>query len=106
MVDLKVIIKLPTILNDPLTYTGMLLYLNSAYSRINPYKNMALDANYLFSIRLEYDLLYIYISGYVEKIRVVLKLLRKMFQGKFKEKHFTIAHYQLNKALSNFKLIS
>ena len=105
-VDFKVIIKLPTILNDPLTYTSMLLFLNSAYSHINPYKNMALDASYIFSIRLEYDLLYIYISGYIEKIKLVIKLINKMFQKKFKEEHYTVAHYQLVKSLKNFNVSS
>jgi insulysin len=105
-IDIKIIIKLPTILNNARTYVGMLLFLNSAYSHINPYKNMAADANYLINVRLEYDLLYIYISGYTQKIKKIIRVIKKMFLKDFKEKHYKIAHYQLIKSLKNINVSS
>jgi len=103
IVDIKCIIKIPNILKSVETYVGMILYLNSAYSHINPLKNMATDAGYILVTRLEHDLLYIYISGYNENIKKVIEIIHNMLNTSFEKSHFKIARYNLMQTLLNVK---
>ncbi len=102
MTDIRIIIKLPNILNNPETYVSMVLYLNSAYGDINELKEMAQIALYKLYIKLDYDTLYILLSGYTEKIDLVVELIRRMFHDKFRERSFKTAHYELSKDLKNY----
>jgi insulysin len=102
IVDIRTIIKLPNILKDVETYVAMLLYLNAAYSDINELKDMAIYAGYTFYIKLDYDLLYILLSGYNEKIDLVVDLIKDVFQKDFKPRSFKTAKYELAKNLKNY----
>jgi insulysin len=102
MTDIRVIIKVPNILNSVETYVAMVLYLNSAYGDINELKEMAQIALYKLYIKLDYDVLYILLSGYTEKIDLVVELIRKMFNDKFRERSFKTSHYELSKNLKNY----
>jgi len=102
VVDIRTIIKLPNILKDVETYVAMLLYLNAAYSDINELKDMAVYAGYTFYIKLDYDLLYILMSGYNEKIHMIVDLIKNVFQKDFKPRSFKTAKYELAKNLKNY----
>jgi insulysin len=102
IVDIRTIIKLPNILKDVETYVAMLLYLNAAYSDINELKDMAVYAGYTFYIKLDYDLLYILLSGYNEKIDLVVDLIKDIFQKDFKTRSFKTAKFELTKNLKNY----
>lgn len=106
LVDFKIIMNVPSVLSDINIYVSSILYLNSAYNYINSLKNMAYDANYLINVRLDLDLLYIYISGYTEKIDRIIKLINKMFNDDFDSSYFEIAHTELIKSLKNTKVSS
>jgi insulysin len=102
MTDIRTIIKLPNILTNVESYVAMVLYLNSAYGDINELKEMAQIALYKLYIKLDYDTLYILLSGYTEKIDLVVDLIRRMFHDKFRERSFKTAHYELCKNLKNY----
>ena len=101
IVDIRATIKIPNILNNPESYVGMLLYLNSAYGDINELKEMAKLAGYSLYLKLDYDTLYILISGYTENIYMVIELLHNIFNHEFKQRSFNTAHYELVKSLKN-----
>jgi insulysin len=102
MTDIRTIIKIPNILTSVESYVSMVLYLNSAYGDINELKEMAQIALYKLYIKLDYDTLYILLSGYTEKIDLVVELIRRMFHDKFRERSFKTAHYELTKNLKNY----
>ncbi len=99
--DIRATIKMPHILNDVNSYVAMVLYLNSAYGDINELKEMAKLAGYSLYLKLDYDTLYILISGYTENIYMVIELLHNIFKHDFKQRSFTTAHYELVKSLKN-----
>ncbi len=102
MTDIRTIIKLPNILTNVESYVSMVLYLNAAYGDINELKEMAQIALYKLYIKLDQDTLYILLSGYTEKIDLVIELIRKMFHNRFRERSFKTAHYELTKNLKNY----
>jgi insulysin len=102
-VDIRTFIKMPNIIKDVETYVGMVLYLNSAYSDIDDIKEMAKNAAYTISLKLDYDTLYILLGGYTEKINLIVDILTNIFQNDFKERSFNTSKFDL---LQNFKNFS
>jgi insulysin len=101
VIDIRTTIKMPKILDSPEAYVATLLYLNSAYGDINELKEMAKLASYTIYLKLDYDTLYILISGYNENMHKVIDLIQKIFNHEFKERSFKTAHYELLKDLKN-----
>lgn len=101
IIDIRTTIKIPKILESPETYIATLLYLNSAYGDINELKEMAKLASYTIYLKLDYDTLYILISGYNENMHKVIDLIKNIFNHEFKERSFKTAHYELLKDLKN-----
>lgn len=101
IIDIRTTIKMPKILQSAETYVAALLYLNSAYGDINELKEMAKLASYTLYLKLDYDTLYILISGYNENMHKVIDLIKNIFNHEFKERSFKTAHYELLKDLKN-----
>ena len=101
IIDIRTTIKMPKILQSAETYVSALLYLNSAYGDINELKEMAKLASYTIYLKLDYDTLYILISGYNENMPKIVDLMKNMFNHEFKERSFKTAHYELLKDLKN-----
>jgi insulysin len=101
IIDIRAIIKIPKILDSAESFVAALLYLNAAYGDINELKEMAKLASYTLYLKLEYDTLYILISGYNENMFMVIDLIKDIFNYQFRERSFKTAHYELLKDLKN-----
>jgi insulysin len=102
VVEIKLYIKLPQLLESIDNYVKILLYYSAAYNSIVKIKDMLNNAGYNFYFKLNIDSLYISISGYTEKILEAIKIIKYLFSQKFTEDHFTQAKYELEQNFKNF----
>ena len=101
-VEIRLQIWIPNILNDPVTFVYMLLYLNTVYSDKNKEIMMVKNAHYVFSFKVNYDRLYITLCGYRDKIDLLVSLLDTVLNGSFKSVSYKTTLYQFKKRLRNF----
>ena len=101
MVDIRATIKIPNIINNVKSYVATILYLNAAYGDINELKELAKTAGYTIYLKIDYDLLYILISGYTENIEMILDIIKRIFYDDFRERSYKTAHYEFLKSLKN-----
>jgi secreted Zn-dependent insulinase-like peptidase len=103
IVDIKICIKLPQLLDSINLYVNVLLYYSASYNSIVKLKDLIMNAGYEFYFKLNTDSIYLNISGYTENIEKAIKIIKYMFSQKFTSEHYEQAKFELEQELKNFE---
>jgi len=101
-VEIKIIVKLPQLLESINVYTNILIFYSSAYNSIIKIKDLMLNAGYDFYFKMNIDSIYISISGYTENIIKAIKIIKYLFSQKFSQENYNQAIYELEQGFKNF----
>jgi len=103
VVEIKVHVKLPQLLNSIECYVNILLFYSASYNSIIKLKDLMANAGYEFYFKLNIDSIYLSMSGYTENIYKAIKIIKYIFSQKLTIEHYEQAKYELQQSFKNFE---
>lgn len=103
IVEIKIYIKLPQLLESINLYVNALLFYSASYNSIIKLKDLMGNAGYEFYFKLNVDSVYLSISGYTENIKKAIKIIKYMFSQKFTNENYEQAKFELEQEFKNFE---